>query len=235
MKRNWFAALFGVCLAATGFATLFAQTPLQPYNPAPFGPGQSNAPVAGSVSPFPAYVANRWYSMSMSTMSAGAALSITSTYCQPYYVRQTFTTNSLGVNIGTLGVGTFQQALYSEVNGRPGNLLVSSTASIADTATGFMADAVPSTQIAGPADIWYCLQVSDATAIFISNAIASSFNSSLIGATAGVNAVASSGLNVSVTTPGTYGTWPASLAGSTWTDQVAARSPGAAVLVVSAP
>jgi hypothetical protein len=233
-RKLWFFLGLGLTLAVTGFGTLVSgQTPLQPYNPAPFGPGQQNAAVAGNVSMSPAYVATRWYGSNGSTLTTGAALGATTTYCVPYYIRATLTTSNLGVSIGAIGTSNFQVALYNDSGGRPGTLIINS-ANVVNTSTGFIQVPIASTQLTGPAVIWTCVQNNDATAVFLSNAIANGFVSVQTGAATGAAALGTSGLVVSLTTPGTFGTWP-SLSGATWTDQVAARSPAVAIQVASSP
>jgi hypothetical protein len=192
---------------------------------------------AGGAAPLqaPAYQASKWYSDEYSaTLVAGTALVITTTYCYPSYIRSTFTTNSLGVSISTLGVGSIAAALYNDNGGRPGTLIVAS-GSVADTATGTTPLAISSTQLIGPAVIWKCFQGSDTTVRLLSFGSALQYFASMLGATALSAVLNTTSQTTFITvTGGTFGTW-ANLTGAAFVDGNTNTMPSIAIFVVSSP
>lgn len=233
-RKLWFSLGFVVSLILTGYSTIVGgQTPLQPYNPAPFGPNQQNAPSATSTPPAPAYVANRWYREYSGPLVAGVVGSATTTYCYPYYLRATITTNALGVNIQTLGTSNLQLALYNDSAGRPGTLIINS-ADFLNTTTGAKSVPISSTQIVGPTNIWKCMQTNDATVKFNTLPATGALATDTLGASAEAPVTSGSVQTSGITTPGTYGTWP-TLTSNTWTDATTTVIPAIAIFVVSSP
>lgn len=191
-------------------------------------------PSGGTTVLGPAYQASRWYRETGASPTAGAALSITTTYCYPYTSRATFTTNAVGVDISAFGTSTFQVALYNDSGGLP-STLIQNSAGVVDTATGAISAALTSTQITGPAVIWKCLQAGDVTVRFLSNAPGGGAGVDSIGSGALGNSISVAGNVTGKSTPGTFGTWPASLVGNTWTDVTTAIMATMAIFVVSSP
>jgi hypothetical protein len=181
----------------------------------------------------PGYIASRWYTDNIPSLTTGGVLSTTVTYCYPSYIRQTFTTAQVGLNIQTGGSSNLQVALYNDSGGRPGTLLVASS-SAADTGTGATTVTVSSTQLVGPAVIWKCLQVNDVTVKFQAMTVTTFANNSQIGSATLGGAVGTTNQVQYITTPGTFGTWP-SLVGNTWTDGTAVLMPGIAIFTTSVP
>jgi hypothetical protein len=188
------------------------------------GPGQGSPTVDG-----PGYQTGVWYTAFWQFYAAtNSPASVTTTYCSPGWIHNinpagggSGTINALGLRITTLGTSNVQLALYSNDTTvspmRPGSLL-GNTASIADTATGGFSATFTGVSVT-PGTYWFCIQANDTTVRWsaVSGQNGQLFIPSAIGSTSIINALG--GGDSGVGTAGTFGTWPASLHGSTWAEQ----------------
>jgi len=189
------------------------------------------------------------------TLGANGTAPVASTiYCYYGAVAQKATIGNLGFAIQTAAAsGNVQLALYTNVSSKPGTLL-SSTTSQTTAATGEFTKALAANKQIGPGgtdagrDIWFCTNV-DASAggtvkfmgplngTQISAAVLTGsatladlvnrFGGNVLGySCAGANCNGGSS---------TFGSWPASLAGSTWTAVTTGQFPLMAIQPASVP
>jgi hypothetical protein len=208
--------------------------------------------VAGSViaPSHPGYIAANWYQpLNQGNFVAGIAATANTIKCSFGQVAQRLTISTLGTRVGTLAAGgNVQFALYSNVAGRPG-VLLSSTASISTAATGSINGVLgANVQVGGNganggANLWWCMNSDNATVV-LNGVSGGTAGTGYIGGTqaqVAINAVASTSSGVSCAAAAcaggssTFGTWPATLVGSTWTIVVDASSPQIVFLVSSVP
>lgn len=151
-------------------------------------------------------------------------------------VKQTI--SNVGAAVSTLAAsGNFQIAIYSNVNARPG-ALISNSGNLSTASVGTITGALAANKQIGPGgsdsgpDVWWCSNV-DASAGGIVKMISAVNSASTLGASAMIgsttaanvlNRLASGVVGVScvgVNCQGgssAFGTWPANLGSSTWTD-----------------
>jgi hypothetical protein len=204
----------------------------------------TGAQVQALSNPGSGYVASSWYLPLAGLSSTGvqaatpAASSITCFYGA---VEQKVTIGSLAVGLTTaVASGNIQSAIYTNVSSRPGTLL-SSTASMSTTApTATLTAALAANKQVGPggadggSGLWWCSNI-DSTANaggvkFMAPYTSNGTNAgqaSLIGSTTAANIInkfssSTGGVQCAGAAcnggSSTFGSWPASLAGSTWTD-----------------
>jgi hypothetical protein len=175
-------------------------------------------------------------------------------YCYYGAVAQKATIGNLGFSVATLAAsGNVQLAIYTNSSGRPGALL-SSTASQTTAATGSFALALAANKQVGPGgadagrDVWWCMNAdasAGGTVKFIGIGSGGSTGAAtLSGSTTLANVVNRFAQNIfayscaaAACTGGssTFGTWPASLAGSTWSDVTSLIQPLIAFQPASVP
>jgi hypothetical protein len=184
--------------------------------------------------PHPGYVASDWYtSPSWTVYSAGNAVGAANRItCKYGYVPRIVTIGALGARVTTAGTSNYQLAIYANSSGRPGALL-SSTGNITTGSTGVNTAALGANKQVGPGgadtgrDVWWCMNVNDTTTAFMAeSASTNSQNANVGSATASdlipsntassINGIHCTGANCNGGSS-TFNTWPASLAGSTWT------------------
>ena len=196
----------------------------------------------------PGYVANLWYTFEPHLLTqAGAAGTASVINCAAGYVGAPITINQIGANVGTLSAGgNFQLALYSSVIGRPG-ALIAKTGNISTAAAGVINGSLGNTPI-GPTSInagplWFCSNVDNATAVLNSLSLSTVPGRFLQGSANETRVVqgAAGPVGISCTAAActggssTFNTWPASLAGSTWSDVITAVMPFVMFQIVSSP
>ena len=182
----------------------------------------------------PAYAANNWYiPPGITVTAASASLGASSIKCYYGVVNSPIHVTTLGANVTTSAAATnIQLAVYSNSNGRPGTL-IANTASIATTANGVVTGSITNTAL-GPGSsagsaLWWCTNQDSSSTAFTS--IGSMTVAGLIGSATHANAFGVVLTGVSCTGAAcnggssTFNTWPASLAGSTWSDITTARTP----------
>lgn len=184
----------------------------------------------GNIQPFVKYQPTLWYRyLGWQGSQAGTAASVDVIECTVVGVAQKVTTSNIGARITTtLAGGFFQMALYSDINGRPGTLL-GNTASLTTAANDVTAPMVLQLGPGGSAapnaqTIWTCQNLFNPTVVFSTPLAAASWGPQAIGSTtesmtttaAMVSGLTCSGANCAGGSS-TFGTWPASLVGTTWT------------------
>lgn len=179
----------------------------------------------------PPFQASLWYAPNnWSTITASPVTNTTTTYCTPGWIRSinglgsgSATLAALGYRIQTAGTTNVQLALYANDTtvspNRPGTLLAN-TGNIQNSSVGGAnTGSVTPISIGGTTLYWFCLQSDDATFKF--EAVNGNTSSLVLGPAVGTTGTNGPAVGVNaggVTTTGTFGTWPASLHGSTWTE-----------------
>jgi hypothetical protein len=183
--------------------------------------------------PHPGYITNFWYLQpNMGQIADSNAMPANKIDCKYSAIPKLVTIKSLGVFISTIGTTNIQLAIYKNASGRP-STLIANTASIADNgSTGIASAAIAASQIgpgggAGGKDIWFCVESGDATVkMHTESTTDSSLTASFIGSATASDIIGGSsatGTGIECSGAGctggssTFGTWPATLAGSTWT------------------
>lgn len=199
--------------------------------------------VTCNILPHPGYLNGLWYiPFGIAGQTAGAGLTANRISCVYGAVNLPIHIGTVGMQVTTAGAsGNVQAALYSNVNSRPGTL-ISNTASMSTTSIAQINAALGSSVAVGPGttngrDIWWCSNQDTAGAGALltgqSNSNAGPSFGALVGSTTVADAFSNIGSSTGVQCTGaacnggssTFGTWPASLAGSTWTDVAGSRTP----------
>jgi hypothetical protein len=216
--------------------------------------------VAGAVAttcdaPHPGYITNNWYLASgpFSQLTTGSTFTASQIYCRYTFVPKTVTIGTLSANVTTQSSsGNVQLAVYSNANGLPSALL-SSTGSIATTSASTVVTGALGANIqigpggsSGGRDIWFCSNTDNTTNIFVAQSTAGTAQGFFMGAgvvtgiypgggSTSIDNISCSGANCNGGSS-TFGTWPSSLAGSTWTyNTTVSRFPAIGFKVVSSP
>lgn len=197
----------------------------------------------------PGYVPTLWYTFEPHIITqAGVTGTASVINCAVGYVGEPITISQIGANVGTLSAGgNFQLALYSSVNGRPG-ALIAKTGNISTAAAGVINGSLGGNIPIGPTStnagsLWFCSNVDNATAVLNSLSLSSVPGRFLQGSANETRVVqgAAGPVGISCTAAActggssTFNTWPASLAGSTWSDVITAVMPFVMFQVVSSP
>jgi hypothetical protein len=200
---------------------------------------------AGSIAtacdaPHPGYIASTWYTPGGfgRRMTTSQAVSQNRIVCRYGYVSAKVTIGALGARINGVGSTNLQLAIYASSSGRPG-AKIGETGNIANTSSAFASAALVANKQVGPGgadggrDLWFCFNNNDSTATFFSNDPQDLAQNEFIGAsTASDLFQTSSSVQQAIYCSGaacnggssTFGTWPSSLAGSTWTSNQANSS-----------
>lgn len=183
----------------------------------------------------PGYLSGRWYHFAGApSLSPGGAPAASTIYCHfaPISGKSAITVNALGVGISGAGSSNAQIALYANSSGRPG-ALVGNTGNIANNVSSTaITGTLAANKNVGPggsdggADLWACFNQNDSTATYATATSFTTVPGSYIGSatatdilTGGANGMfngiqcSGAGCNGGSST---FGSWPASLAGSTW-------------------
>lgn len=192
----------------------------------------------GPTAPQSTYTTTRQYLLGGTTPVTGAASTASVITCIKGFIYAPVTLSVLSVNISTIGTSNVQSALYADTGGLPG-ALYSSTPSVVDTST-LAAAMTLSTSVQlgvnGRNSAWFCTNQNDSTVVFTSNTrtgLSASITGSKLGTTGFATEVAGAANIAGISCTGancnggssTFGTWPATLAGSTWTDVVGVTAP----------
>jgi hypothetical protein len=223
-------------LAAGSAAALNSGTLAAARMPALTGDCTTSAGAVATVclDPHAGYIASSWYTSPTWTVystgnATGAANRIV---CKYGYVPQKVTIGALGARVTTAGTSNYQLAIYANGSGRPAALL-SSTGNITTGSTGLNTAALVANKQVGPGgtdngrDVWWCMNVNDATTAFMAESASTNSQNAYVGsATASdlipsntassLNGIHCAGANCAGGSS-TFNTWPATLAGSTWT------------------
>lgn len=185
--------------------------------------------------PQPAYQVNNWYFPGpIRILQAGQIATLNTINCVWGYVPKALTINAIGVHVQTVGSTNLQYALYAVgTNGLPAALL-SSTGSVVNTSLGARTAALGANISVGPGStngdqVFWCYNSGDSTVVLSAINTSDTTHGFAIGATTsdGLWSATSqfatrlglecSGANCNGGSS-TLGTWPATLAGSTWTN-----------------
>jgi hypothetical protein len=180
------------------------------------------------------YSTSLFYTLKGITASTGAGgVNANRINCQKGVIDQTLTLSVLNVYIPvTVGTSNFQIAVYADAAGLPGALL-SSTPSAVDTALGVLPATLSANVQVTPGSYWFCTNFGDSTALPAVVAIIPGVHSGYMGANTGTTlfSLTSSIAGFQCVGAGcnggssTFGTWPSTLAGSTWADMVLRTNP----------
>ncbi len=199
----------------------------------------------------PGYIAANWYRpFGVFTTATGTANSVNLISCVYGTIAQKVTLSTIGYRQTTSGTaGSAQLAVYDTVNSLPG-ILLASTANMS-TAVGpatVTSALVPNIQVgpggsSGPANLWFCSNQSAPGNVFITALSTEQGASQTVGGptfdTGGAAGLPSKAITCSgaACTGGssTFGTWPTSLAGSTWTYTPTTANIWPGVLIGSVP
>jgi len=176
----------------------------------------------------------------MQLAAAGGAVGAANVIqCTPGIISQKITLAGLSASVTTLSAGgNFQLAIYTSVSGRPGTVIANtgsgSTASVAFVSPTFAAGSGSSVQVGpggaqGGTNLWFCANRDNAVSVFTPNGAASPGaygTTALLGSATTANLLNVTSAVVGISCSGaacnggssTFGTWPATLTGSTWTD-----------------
>ena len=196
----------------------------------------------------PDYVANSWYVPmdAYTTVQVGMAPGSDKIVCTVGTVPRIVNIDMLAVRVTTPSArGNVQAAMYADVNGRPA-ALIAHTGSINVAGTGSRTGVLRTSVRIGPGtsqgrQIWFCINLDNNKAAFAAPARTSSSQAALIGAAsvdgvldAPVTALSCVGANCHGGSS-TFGSWPASLAGSRWTGVSSAAAAAIAFHVKEPP
>lgn len=184
-----------------------------------------------TVEPVVTYATGQFYFPAVKQMASGVAHGANVIKCHAGRVEQKLTTTNSAVRITTLfSGGNAQVAMYQDVSGRPG-ALIASTGNISTTTLGSnITTAWSAAKQIGPggADggriIWWCSNMDNATAALSSPEGPSSHggwqvggprDSLFGGSTTTITGISCTGAACNGGSS-TFGTWPSTLAGTTW-------------------
>ena len=206
----------------------------------------------------PGYVVNNWY---VPVGVGGFAVGVTTTanLIKCYYgaVLNKVTIGALGFSITTADtgrVGNVQLAIYNDdpTSHRPGTLLSSTTSSMTTSAVATVSAPLGANKQVGPggndgtSDVWFCANGDNNTYVARSqdptvggspgqaSYIGSATLSVILSASANILSISCTGGNCQGGSS-TFNTWPASLATSTWTENLTKIMPIVVFQVASVP
>jgi parallel beta-helix repeat protein len=203
-------------------------------------------PASGQVEDFQ-YLAGDWYLPDL-VLAATAGPSATGPNiirCAPGGLRNKATIGNIGARVFTADpAGHLQFAIYTNgSNQRPANLVATSASMSAATA-GVISSALSANVQGGPSGanfadtFWFCANSDSSVARFASINSVPSIEASIVGSASASNVLQGAGTGVAIShlsTAGTYGTWPVSLASATWTEQTSIAMPMMTVQFSSVP
>ena len=190
--------------------------------------------------PHPGYISSNWYvSPAWSTTATGNAVGAANRIsCKYGYVPNKVTIGALGARINTAGTTNYQLAIYANSSGRPGAIL-SSTGSMVTTGTGVVTATLAANKQVGPGgtdgsrDVWWCMNINDTTTVFVTENVGGLSQDAFVGSATAADLLpggtnAQTGIHCTGADcnggSSTFGTWPATLAGSTWTTMSASST-----------
>jgi hypothetical protein len=200
--------------------------------------------------PHPGYVTSSWYfPLGPTTYATTGAATANRILCALVIFPRVVTIRNVAVGVVGAGSSNTQLAIYKNASASPG-AVIDSTPSIANTAaTTNITGALGADQQVGPGtangrEIWTCNNQNDSTVTYRGASNTVTWGGQYMGSTTLANllgsgpAVINSKFCAGANCAGgssTFGTWPATLAGSTWTEQATIVAPLLAVQIVSSP
>jgi hypothetical protein len=192
----------------------------------------------------PGYVANggnQWYPTHHDAFTAvGNSSNLNQINISAFIIKERLTISALGAHISTAASGgDLQLALYrdgidSSNTHRPA-ALIDKTGSLSTTNAGFVSGALGSNQQLEPALYWVAWNADNSTVRINSTGSATTMQSYMIGSATGDNTVSPTALTTHLLVSQTFGTWPSTLAGSTFTESGASSGIIAAFKIASVP
>ncbi|WKA31599.1 hypothetical protein [Bradyrhizobium roseum] len=201
------------------------------------------------------YVASNWsFAPPASGMTGGATFIANQIYCRLFQFSTTITIGTVGLNVTTsVGGGNVQIAYYT--NNPTSNVpaaLISNTGSISTATTGNKSGALGANIQLGPGstagrDIWICVNSDNTTHVMSAYTTADNGFSmrasaptqagiSVAGNALGLDNISCNGANCQPAGNSTFGSWNASLVGTTWTyNTQVSRFPAQQIQVLSSP
>lgn len=161
----------------------------------------------------PPYIAGRWYPTSAQVTTGGAAVATDVVRLYPFTVRNPITLSDLMARVVTVGLGSFQLAIYGHnaATGRPTGAVLARTGDMSTTVATVVSADITGANVALAAGVYWAaanVDVTSATTVFQIPQIANTSATNLVGAL--TEAIASSGsqaTSLSLTTPMAYNTW----------------------------
>jgi hypothetical protein len=199
---------------------------------------------AGGGLPVVGHIASRWYAFKdQATGAAGNVVTLGTMYATLVRVSEKLTIDHLSAKVSTISAaGNFQLALYAVGNKTPTGLPLAYTGSISTgSATAPTTGTLTGGSLvsAGKAQLpigwyWLVLNCDNSVAAFIAASGAQTIMSSEYGASAAAQAIGSSAIVNSVTSPQTFGAWP-DVSAAPWTDQTGSFGVLGAFFTASVP
>lgn len=160
---------------------------------------------------FHQYQSGNWYAPPFTNnVAASSAATLNREQCSPFPIIQSITVIALAINIGTVGTGNIQLAIYATgSNGYPTGSPLMATGNIVDTSTGntsAASGAVTATTLT-PGVYWGCLNSSDSAVKWMSVGQSSAMVSWMVGGTQAQMFNAVNQLAEGLYFPSTFGTW----------------------------
>lgn len=173
--------------------------------------------------PVTQYIAGRWYSTATTVGAGGLAAATDLVRLYPFFLRAPITVSDLGTRVITVGLGSFQLAIYANnpTTMRPTGTVLARTAGILSTVADVVEADITGANVSLAAGMYWGatnVDATSATAIFQTTGASLATSSGLMGAT--TMAFATSGSNAtnwSLTTPMAYDTW-STMTGATFTE-----------------
>jgi hypothetical protein len=183
-------------------------------------------------------ISNKWYaSLPSVNMGFGGSGQANTIACRLGLVPRLTTIKALAFYNNVVGTTNVQMAMYvnDATTGRPSTLIVN-TASVSNTTTGGHSGAVTTKQVGpggadGGREIWFCSNMNDTAANYTT--VANTNSQQTIGTTGIAEAIGGNNQASGIYCQGasacggstpTFGTWPASLAGTTWSEEAPAST-----------
>ena len=185
--------------------------------------------------PGPLYIASNWYlPYGTGNLAATTALAANIIRCHAAIMPQKVTVGALGIRISTAGTNA-SLAIYASSSGRPGAKIGETAPIDVSGAAGAKTGSLLANKQIGPggADggrtVWLCYNGDNASTVSSGPSVAAGWQAGLIGSSSAAQILTASTPIIGVTCTGaacaggsstfpTSGNWPATLAGTTWSD-----------------
>lgn len=185
-----------------------------------------------SAAPIPPYIAGRFYASAPIASPSGLAVATDIVRLYAFQVRAQITVSDLMARVATVGLGSFQLAIYGNnvATGRPSGAVIARTGDMSSLALATVTGSITGGSVVlQPGLVYWGATNVDATsgaAVFQTLNLNNAGSTSLFGATtADIASPATTTALVTLTTPMAYNTW-STMTGATFTE--VAGSTGAA-------
>lgn len=185
-----------------------------------------------SAAPIPPYIAGRWYATAPIASPSGLAVATGVVRLYAFQVRAQITISTLMARVATVGLGSFQLAIYGNdvATGRPSGAVLARTGDMSSLALATVTGDITGADITLQPGLVYWgatnVDASSAAAVFQTLNLNNAGSTGLFGAlTPDTASPATTTALVTLTTPMAYNTW-STMTGATFTE--VAGSTGAA-------